>query len=92
MQKVKAEYFDERPQNLTKKIEFSYQILVDEIFQGTGFFYKAQTEYFDYFKKKYELFVSTVSKENIRSILAHKKVGWSFIDTPNPYFIIEQYL
>lgn len=89
---VQAEYFKARPQNLTKKIAFSYQILVDKLFQGTGYFYKAQTEYFDYFKKKYETLVSTVSKENNRSISAHKKAGWTFIDTPNNYFIIEQHL
>lgn len=92
IQSVKAEYFNKRPQNLTKRIAFSYQILVDKVFQGTGYFYKAQAEYFDYFKKKYELLVSTVSKENIRSIAAHKKAGWTFIDTPNSYFLIEQHL
>jgi len=89
---VKAEYFNKRPNNLTKKIAFSYQILVDKTFQGTGFFYKAQTQYFDYFRKKYDILVSTVSKENSRSIAAHKKAGWSFIDTTNNYFLIEQQL
>jgi len=92
IQNVKAEYFNERPQNLTKKIAFSYQILVDKVFQGTGYFYKAQTEFFDYFKKKYDVLVSTVSKENIRSIAAHKKADWTFIDTANSYFLIEQHL
>jgi len=89
---VRNEYFNERPENLTKKTAFSYQILIDKILQGTGYFYRAQTEYFDYFRKKYDILVSTVSKENSRSISAHKKAGWTFIDTTNNYFIIEQQL
>ena len=89
---VKNEYFNERPQNLTKNIAFSYQILIDKTLQGTGYFYQAQAEYFDYFRKKYDVLVSTVSKENSRSIAAHKKAGWTFIDTKNNYFLIEQQL
>lgn len=89
---VKREYYDKKPENKTKRIAFSYQILVDKELQGTGFFVEAQKEYFTHFKLKYELLVSTVNKENPRSISAHKKAGWTFIDTPKQYFIIEQLL
>ena len=89
---VRNEYYESRPENENKRIAFSYQILVDKELQGTGFFVNAQKEYFNYFKTKYELLVSTVSKENPRSIAAHQKAGWTFIDTPKHYFIIEQLL
>ncbi len=89
---LKTEYFINRIESQSKKIAFSYQILINKSFQGTGFFYKAQKEYFKHFKKKYDLLVSTVSKENIRSIKAHKKAGWTFIDTSKNYFIIQYFL
>lgn len=89
---VRKEYNESRPENNLKSVAFSYQILVDKELQGTGFFIEAQKEYFSYFKSKYEILVSTVNKENPRSIAAHKKAGWIFIDTPKHYFIIEQML
>lgn len=92
IENIKSEYFELKPQAKQNKIAFSYQILVDKILQGTGFFYTAQQEYFKYYKSKYELLISTVSKENLRSITAHKKAGWTFIDTSKHYFIIEKCL
>jgi RimJ/RimL family protein N-acetyltransferase len=89
---VRNEYYNNRPENKSKSIAFSYQIIVDKELQGTGFFIEAQKEYFNYFRTKYDLLVSTVSKENPRSVAAHKKAGWTFIDTPKYYFIIEQLL
>ncbi|MFY7879659.1 MAG: hypothetical protein ACOVP6_06280 [Lacibacter sp.] len=89
---LKKEYFALRPINKTRSIAFSCQILIDKPLQGTGFFYEAQKEYSLYFKKKYELLVSTVSKQNIRSLAAHKKSGWTFIDTPKEYYLAEYQL
>jgi hypothetical protein len=89
---IKVEYLINRPENISKNIAFSYQILVDKLYQGTGFFYSAQYEYFKFYKRKYEVLVSTVSKENTRSISAHKKAGWTFIDLKKGYFIIEKQL
>ncbi len=89
---IKAEYYEIRNENFTKKVAFGYQILIDRIVQGKGYFHEAQKEYLNYIKKKYEVLVSTVSKENIRSIAAHKKAGWNFIDTPKNYYIIEQHI
>lgn len=89
---IKKEYFELSPDAKQKKIAFSYQILVDKILQGTGFFYLAQQEYFGYYKTKYDFLISTVSKDNNRSINAHKKAGWTFFDTTKHYFIIEKNL
>ena len=89
---IRNEYFLKCPQNSSRKIAFSYQILIDKQLQSTGFFYDAQLEYLKYFKKKYEILVSTVKKENHRSISAHVKADWIFIDTTHDYFIIERKL
>jgi RimJ/RimL family protein N-acetyltransferase len=86
---IRQQYFYAKPDNSTRKIAFSYQILIDTELHGTGFFYEAQNTYGQFFKTKYDLLVSTVSKENLRSVNAHKKAGWTFIDTTNNYFIIE---
>jgi hypothetical protein len=90
--KIKAEYLFNKPENSKKKIGYSYQILINKHLQGSGFFYHAQKEYFNFFKNKYEIFVSTVNKENLRSISAHGKADWNFIDTPSHYYIIERHL
>lgn len=87
--KVKAEYYMHKPDAKSMNIAYSYQILLDKPLQGTGFFYEAKNQYVKHFKKKYDLLVSTVNKENIRSIKAHKKAGWSFFDTSDNYFLIE---
>ena len=92
IENIKSEYFELKPETKPNKIAFSYQILVDRTLQGTGFFYSAQQEYFNYYKTKYEMLISTVSKDNLRSIKAHKKAGWAFIDTTKYYFIIEKSL
>ena len=89
---IQEEYFSYRPANIHSKVAFSYQILIDKDFQGTGFFYEAQKEYLKYFATKYDWLVSTINKENARSVNAHKKAGWTFIDTPKHYFIIEHKL
>ena len=87
--KVKAEYYRHNPEAKNMKIAYSYQILLDKTLHGTGFFYEAKNQYVKHFKQKYDLLVSTVSKDNIRSIAAHKKAGWTFIDTSDIYFLIE---
>jgi RimJ/RimL family protein N-acetyltransferase len=87
--KVKAEFFRQKPEAKNLKIAFSYQILFDKPLQGSGFFYVAKNQYVKHFKQKYDLLVSTVNKENIRSIKAHKNAGWTFIDTSDNYFLIE---
>jgi len=92
IQNIRNEYYKSRKENFSKKVAFGYQILIDSIVQGKGYFHQAQKEYVNYIRKKYEILVSTVSKENIRSISAHKKAGWNFIDSPNNYFIIEQHI
>jgi len=92
IENIKLEYFELKPYAKKKEIAFSYQILVDKILQGTGFFYSAQKEYFNYYKTKYSVLISTVNKENLRSIKAHEKAGWTFIDTKKYYFIIEKSL
>lgn len=89
---VKSEYFEHKPENVQTKIAFGYQICIDKLFHGRGYFTKVQTELIDYYNKKYEILVSTVSKENGRSIGVHKKTGWAFYDTLNNYYIIEKYL
>lgn len=91
LQNIKEEYYLLNPNAKVKNIAFSYQILIDKVLQGTGFFAKAQNECFKYFKNKYELLISTVSYENTRSIAAHKNAGWDFIDTKK-FFIIEKKL
>ncbi len=92
IENIKSEYFELKPEAKKDSIAFSYQILVDKILQGTGFFYSAQKEYFNYYKTKYDVLISTVNKENLRSIKAHEKAGWTFIDTKKYYFIIEKNL
>lgn len=86
--KVKTEFFRYKPESKNMNIAFSYQILFDKPLQGTGFFYEAKNQYVKHFEQKYDLLVSTVSKENFRSIKAHKKAGWSFLDTSDNYFLI----
>lgn len=85
---IQNEYNLIYPLSTFKNIAFSYQILIDSGYQGMGFFQKAEEEYIGYFKKKYDLIVSTVSKENHRSIAAHRKTGWSFLETQKNYYII----
>lgn len=87
--KLRNEYFNKRAENLQKKIAFNYQILIDKPMQGTGCLYEAQKAYTIYYKKKYDLLVSTINKHNIRSINAHKKSGWNFINTTNNHYIVE---
>lgn len=86
---VKECYFQLRPDAILKRTAFSYQILIDTPLHGTGFFYRAQELYFTHYKSKYDILISTVSKSNKRSISAHRKAGWSFIDVLKDCYIIE---
>jgi hypothetical protein len=86
---IRTEYFTIKPDAATKNIAFSCQVLIDKPLQGTGFIYHAQKEYMNYFKRKYHLLVSTLSKENIHSFEAHKRGGWTFIDTKKEYYLAE---
>jgi RimJ/RimL family protein N-acetyltransferase len=89
IKKISEQYFKTKPDNSIKNIAFSYQILIDKELHGNGFFYEAQNIYVQFFKTKYDLLVSTINKENLRSVNAHKKAGWTFIDTTDNYYIIE---
>ena len=89
IKRIRQQYFKSRPQNSIKNIAFSYQILINKELHGNGFFYEAQNIYLQFFKTKYDVLVSTINKENLRSLNAHKKAGWTFIVTTNNYYIIE---
>jgi hypothetical protein len=90
--KVRTEYFEYRPDSKYNRIAYSYQILIGKPLHRTGFFHKAHSYLTWYYKTKYDILVSTVRKDNVTSINAHKKFGWKFIDTNNSYYIIDYHL
>ena len=85
---IKQRFYGFFPMYLQKKIAFSYQILLDETIQGTGFLHIAQKQYMAYFGSKYELLVSTISKDNLRSVAAHRNKDWKFISVNDQNFIV----
>ena len=80
---VQQQYALLRPEMQTKIVAYSFQILLDSDLQGTYFIKTAHNACTNYFKKKYEILVTTASKQNIRSIRIHTKLGWKTFETDN---------
>jgi hypothetical protein len=85
---IQHQLFEKMPEFINKKIAYSYQIILDTAIQGTGFFSLAQYACREFFKNQYDLLVSTIQKTNGRSVNAHAQLGWTILDTPNPYYLI----
>jgi L-amino acid N-acyltransferase YncA len=89
VQTLRSQYLELRPTHVAMKTAYCYQIVTNLELHGTGFYQEMHPICVRHFKTKYEILVSTISKENIRSIHAHKKLGYTFMNTPHNYFIIE---
>lgn len=57
------------------------QICIDENFRGKGIFEKLYLKHKDCFSTRFELCLTEVSTSNLRSMKAHKKVGFKTIHT-----------
>lgn len=74
---VTSLYSSKNPSAKNLSVAYSYQILIVKQWQGTGFFSYATESYFRYYSKRYDILVSTISKENQRSLLGHLQNGWN---------------
>jgi RimJ/RimL family protein N-acetyltransferase len=89
IEKVRKQYAAIRPELQTKRIAFSFQILLDTELQGTGFIKTAHKACMRYFKDKYEILVTTAGKDNVRSIRIHTKLGWKNYELNGNYLLGE---
>jgi hypothetical protein len=86
---IKQEYLEFKPFNQNSNIGSGYQILFDTPIQNKKLFRPILSKMVHYFKERYDVLISTVSKHNPVSINAHKCFGWNFFETKGEYYIIE---
>jgi hypothetical protein len=86
---IVEQYISLKPDKSSQLIGSGYQILFDTPIQNKKLFRPVLSKMVNYFKERYEVLISTVSKHNPISINAHKCFGWNFIDTGGDYYIIE---
>ena len=89
---VQSAYANVKPDLQSKRIGYSLQILLDTELQGTYFIVTASKAYQKYFNTKYDILLSTVSKQNQRSVRIHSKLGWNFYEMNNDYLLFEYIL
>jgi len=89
---VQSTYAIIKPYLQSKRIGYSLQILLDTELQGTYFIVTASKAYIKYFGTKYDILLSTVSKQNQRSVRVHSKLGWNFFDMNADYLLFEYIL
>ncbi|WP_316832504.1 GNAT family N-acetyltransferase [Pedobacter aquatilis] len=57
------------------------QVCVDKAYRGQGLFDKCYQAYLEYFQQDYDFAITEVATSNLRSINAHKRVGFTEIHT-----------
>jgi hypothetical protein len=74
------------------QVGYSYQIILDTPFQGKGLFPVVERATLTFFKSKYIALVSAIDRNNYRSIAAHRKTNWNFIEWNETHMVIEKHL
>lgn len=79
------EQFDQIDWKGQKISSYSYlaigQVCVAKEFRSQGLFANAYAAYKELFSKKYDFAITEISKKNLRSLSAHKKIGFQTIHT-----------
>ena len=79
------EQFDQIDWKGQKISSYSYlaigQVCVAKEFRSQGLFANAYAAYKELFSKKYDFAITELSKKNLRSLSAHKKIGFQTIHT-----------
>ncbi len=57
------------------------QACIDKSYRGQGVFDKCYEAYKAYYKNKYDFAITEIAKTNLRSLKAHKRVGFNAIKT-----------
>ena len=57
------------------------QVCISINYRGKGVFYKCYEEYKNYYKTKYDFAITEIASTNVRSLSAHKKIGFEVIHT-----------
>jgi len=57
------------------------QACIDKAYRGQGIFGKCYDSYKNYYSGKYDFAITEIAKKNIRSLNAHKRVGFKEIST-----------
>jgi len=57
------------------------QVCVGENYRGKGLFDQCYQAYRDYFKPKYDFAITEIASTNLRSMNAHKRIGFEVIST-----------
>ena len=55
------------------------QVCVDKAYRGQGVLDNCYTAYRNHFRKKYDFAITEIAAKNLRSINAHKRIGFSEI-------------
>jgi ribosomal protein S18 acetylase RimI-like enzyme len=56
------------------------QVCIDKSYRGQGIFDKCYYSYRNYFKNRYDFAITEIDSKNIRSLNAHRRVGFSTIN------------
>lgn len=76
------------PTDQANQTGYSYQILITERWQNTGFYKIVQDKYAAYFGLKFRQLVSTINKLNTRSLNAHINNGWDVLTELNNAYVV----
>ncbi|MEJ8840904.1 GNAT family N-acetyltransferase [Lacibacter sp. H375] len=68
------------------------QVCVDKAYRGQGIFDNCYAAYKEFYQKKYDLAITEIASSNIRSLQAHKRIGFreihSYTDPANTEWIV----
>jgi len=80
LQAIQRNYLQIRPEAAAESVAFGYQAVLALEFHGKGAFDKLLQVSFSHYAKRYRRLVSTIQKDNHRSVKAHSRQGWQFFD------------
>jgi L-amino acid N-acyltransferase YncA len=75
--------FDQISYNNKRISEYNYiivgQVCIDKNYRGAGVFDNCYTAYKEFYKHGYELAITEIAATNLRSLKAHKRIGFEEI-------------
>jgi len=86
---VQEAYSNLKPDMQSKKIAYGAQIVLDSELQGSFFIVIAQKAYVKFFKTRYDVLITTVSKQNQRACRINIKLGINLLEFNKDYYIGE---